>query len=67
MNTKVIKSEKGSITLFVLIAMLFLLITAMSVYVNNRNAKNSQDKEIDKIIEQYDETDKIDEIYESMI
>lgn len=61
MTIKIIKNEKGSITLFVLIAMLFFLIVVFSVFISSSNKMQAQTSEIDKIQEEYDKD--IDEIY----
>lgn len=59
-----IKNNKGSITLFVLIAMIFFLIFALTMYVQINSKKSAQMKEIEKIQEEYNSTN-IDEIYDN--
>ena len=39
MKNKILKTEKGSITLFVLISILFFLIIAIGIYININNKK----------------------------
>ena len=47
------KHEKGSITLFVLIAVLFFIISAIGIMMNVKNNKLAQEREIHKIQESY--------------
>lgn len=59
------KFEKGSITLFVLIAIIFFIIIASGVYISIRNKNISQDSDTQKIEEQYNkDVQNIDNIYE---
>lgn len=59
------KFEKGSITLFVLIAIIFFIIIASGVYISIRNKNISQDNDTQKIEEQYNkDVQNIDNIYE---
>ena len=56
--------ENGSITLFVLLAIFFFLIVVFSLFMTSSNKNISQNAEIDKIKEEYEESvDNIDEIY----
>ena len=65
MQKKIFKSEKGSITLFVLLAILFFLIVMFSIFINSSNKNMIQSSEIDKIKEEYQESvDNIDQIYD---
>lgn len=65
---KKLKKENGSITLFVLIAMIIFLIIAFAVFFNINNKKTSQDDEIEKIQEDYsDDINYINEIYENEV
>ena len=59
-----VKSERGSITVFVLAAMLFLLMVVLITYVGISNKKQVQIAQIDKIKEEYESSLKdIDDIY----
>lgn len=57
------KKEKGSITLFVLISMMFFLSVTAVVYVNSSNKVQKQEKEIEKIKKQYEKED-VNDVYE---
>ena len=59
--------EKGAITLFVLVVMLFFIIFAVGVYVFNSNKLSAQIKDIAKIQEEYSSKNDIDEIYDETI
>ena len=50
-----VKDEKGSITLFVVVSMLFLMLMLVSIFVSNSNKLNAQEKQIEIIEKQYDE------------
>ena len=63
MNRKRLKNEKGSITLYVLISMFFFIVIVFGIYFNTNNKMQKQNKEIDKIQQEY-EKEKINEIYE---
>ena len=64
MQNKLLKNEKGSITLFVLLAILFFLIVIFSLFITSSNKNTIQSSEIDKIKEEYQESvDNIDQIY----
>ena len=52
-TNRVIKSEKGSITVYVLASMLFMLIMTSTIYMNVSNKTNEQEKQLDKIVEEY--------------
>ena len=61
-------SEKGSVTLFVLIAILFFLLISLNVYSSNKNKIMAQKAEIQAIEENYNkDLDKMDEIYENLV
>ena len=47
------RNEKGSVTLFVLIAMLFLLTVGLIIFITNVNSDTSQRKDKKKIQEEY--------------
>ena len=65
---KKLKNEKGAITLFVLIAILFFLIVVISLFTNNQNKKIAQTQEVQAIKENYErEVDNIDEIYQDQL
>lgn len=56
--------ETGSITLFVLVAILFFLIVSFSIFMTSSNQYLSQTTEIDKIKEEYEQSvNHIDQIY----
>ena len=62
------KKEKGSITLFILIAILIFLIIVFAVFFNINSKKINQNAEIEKIQEDYSEDENhIDEIYENEV
>ena len=62
------KNENGSITLFVLIAMLFFLIVALGIYFGSQNKLQSQISEIDKIKKNYEiSDDDLDTMYSAII
>jgi hypothetical protein len=53
LKKKFLKNEKGSITVYVLASMLFMLITTSTIYMNVSNKTNEQEKQLDKIVEEY--------------
>ena len=58
------KNEKGSITLMVIVLMLFFLIMTISAYISSNNKKINQEQEIGRIQETYkSDIEKIDHIY----
>ena len=60
------KNECGSVTLFVLIAMIFFLIIGLSIFMSNMNNSVSQERDIKKIQKEYDrDSGKLDEIYDN--
>lgn len=63
------KDEKGSITLFILLAILFFLIVIVSLYYNLSNKNTSQRREIENIKRNYGEStlEEIKEIYDDTI
>ena len=68
MNKSKLKNEKGSITLFVLLAILFFLIVIFSVFMVSSNKKQAQTSEIDKIKQEYEKAvDNIDQIYDETL
>lgn len=56
------KDEKGSITLYVVISMMFFLIVVIEIFVSSTNKVQTQQKEIEKIQESY-ETKDINALY----
>ena len=61
-------SEKGSVTLFILIAIIFFLIVSLNLYSSNKNKIISQSEEIKAIEENYGkDLDNMDEIYDNLI
>lgn len=61
-------SEKGSVTLFILIAVLFFLIVSLNVYSGNKNKMVTQAEEIKAIEENYNKNlENIDEIYNDLL
>lgn len=58
-----IREQKGSITLYVLISMLFFAIVLMSLYVNSSYKVQKQQREIEKIQDNYNKED-INDLYE---
>ena len=61
-------SEKGSVTLFILIAIIFFLIVSLNIYSSNKNKLVAQAEEIKAIEENYNkDLDNMDEIYDNLI
>ena len=64
----ILKKEKGSITIFVIVAMLMFIVIAFAIFFNIRNKNISQETEIEKIQEEYGEDiNNINEIYENQL
>ncbi len=62
------RNDKGSITLFVLIGMLFFTVVSVNVYTSNSNKIQSQQKELSKTQQEYQVTDEeIDEKYDDVV
>ena len=62
------KSEKGAITLFVLLAILFFIIVLFGVYYNLSTKNKNQEKEIETIIKNYDlQEESINQMYENTL
>lgn len=61
-DIKKIKNEKGSITLFVLISMLFFIIILVGLFTNISNKVAKQEREINRIQQSYRQED-INKIY----
>lgn len=58
-----IKKQQGSITLFVLMSMMFFIIVLVGIYVNSSYKIQKQQKEIEKIQQSYN-IDNANELYE---
>ena len=58
-----IKQEKGSITLYVVLSMAFFLFLILGIYFNTSNKIQKQEKEIEKIQQEY-KRNNIEEVYE---
>ena len=62
------KKQKGSITLFVLISVLFFIIIAIAIYTQISNKTIAQERELDNIKEKYEVTDEdLEQEYEEEI
>ena len=59
-----IKNQKGAITLYVLISMMFFLVIILGIYFNSSNKIQKQEKEVEKIQKEY-EKNNINDIYEN--
>lgn len=64
---KIIKSEKGSIILFVLCAMLFFLIVVVTSYIYTKNKSMAQDKQYLEIKNQYENTKTLEAEYQEEV
>lgn len=65
---KILKQEKGSITLFVLISMLFFTMYLIGMYMLSANSESSGIAETERIKEIYEYgTNNIDDVYETII
>lgn len=60
-----INNEKGSATLYVLVAMLLILVVMLTIYMRIRNKNNIQLQQLSKIQEEY-QSDNIDDIYKKI-
>jgi len=67
MKSRKFRSEKGSITLFVLVTMLFFVYIMISVYMNQNNKMNAQKKQIQQIQQEYNKDENMEEIYNDLI
>lgn len=63
---KIIKQEKGSITLFVLVVMLFFVIILTLNYTRQSNKIDSQKKQIQEIERQYNVDDELEKTYSTI-
>ena len=57
-------NERGSVTLFVLIAMIFFLTVGIAVYITNMNSSISQQREVGKIQNEYQDGGSPEDVYE---
>ena len=62
-NKNLYKNEKGSITLFVLVSMIFFCLILLGFYLDSISNNNAQLKEIENIKEQYTSQEDINDIY----
>lgn len=62
-NYHKIKQEKGSITLYVLISMIFFIVVILGIYLNSNSKTQKQNKEIQKIQKEY-EKENINDVYQ---
>ena len=58
-----IKEQKGSITLFVLLSIMFFVIVLVGLYTNSSYKIQKQQKEVEKIEKSYN-TEDINQLYE---
>ena len=63
---KKIKKEQGSVTLFVLVSMIFFMFVLVGMYVNTSNKVAKQEREVNKIQQSYEQVD-INDIYNKKI
>lgn len=63
---KKINSEKGSITLYVLISMLFFVIVLVGLFVNSNYKIQQQERSVHKIQKEYEKSN-IDDLYNEAI
>lgn len=61
------KSEKGSITIYVLCSCLLIMLVLVSIFMRNQSKIISQRRQQQIIEEQYNKDEKIDEIYEETV
>ncbi len=67
MQKKILKSENGAVTLFVLIAILFFLIVIFGMYVRSSSKNQVQISEMEKVQKEYQkDVDNIDQIYDEV-
>lgn len=63
---KKIKKEQGSVTLFVLVSMIFFMFVLVGMYVNTSNKVAKQEREVNKIQQSYEQVD-VNDIYNKKI
>ena len=62
-NKSTIKSQKGSITMYVLVSMIFFIVVILQIYIYTSNNLQKQEEQIVKIQKEYEKQD-INELYE---
>ena len=62
-NKNIHKNERGSITLFILICMMFICVILLSFFLSSVNENSSQARAIENIKEQYSSQEDINNIY----
>ena len=61
------KGEQGSITLFVVLVCMFMVIMLVAFMMNIQSKKQAQNKEIDQIIQSYEQNEQeMEEIYSTI-
>ena len=60
------KSEKGSITAFVVCMCLLIIVVCVQIYINNKNALNNANEKQEIIEKQYN-SENVDALYENAI
>ena len=61
-------NEKGSVTVFIIIAILLFVFALFSIFFVQENKKQTNDNSVDKIEEQYNQDiNNINEIYEEQL
>ena len=63
MKQTIIKNEKGSITLFILIAMIFFIMVLLGVFILMQNRQRSLGEEVEKVKENYGSNVSLDDLY----
>lgn len=62
------QKERGSVTLFVLVTCIFIVIILVTVMVNVENKKQAQKKEIEQITRSYEQNEqRMDEVYSRIV
>ena len=61
------KNERGSVTIFVLCSCLLILLILISGFMRNQSKISSQREQQKLIEQQYNDDDRIDEIYEDTV
>lgn len=59
-----IKSDKGSITSFTLLSMLFFLVVVIAIYASVNTKVQKQQKELNTIQKSYEQQEQLNDIYE---
>ena len=62
-----IKEEKGSITVFVVVSILFFVIVATGLYINSNYKIRKQNREIEKIQENYNNVKNVNYLYQEAV